>query len=212
MDRCLNNLYKSLEAERPVQEVKRNILSCFPDFKIIAKYHPLGFYAFTLGKLDDIVTVRLHVWPVEAKVQNENLLIHNHVFNFKSLVLFGAITNKTYTVQESNEGDGNLFKVEYFEKGSRLTKLAGNYRLLPPVITQVSEGQYYSVMSTEFHESLNTGKRFSVTILYTKSVSNSTPLVFGKNFKEDSIEFERNELPVDEFDSIKNKVVEVLQT
>ncbi len=213
MDNHLTNLYQSLYKERPVDEIKIALLKCFPDLNIVGKYHPLGFYSFSLGNVTDQIALRLHIWASDAKVQDDNLLIHNHTFNFKSLVLHGTIINNTYKVQESQFDDaGELFRVEYMEGSSMLTKLPGRYYLIPETTQVMQMGEYYSVESTEFHESINSSEQFSVTILYTEIVSSDPPLVFSKVSKEDIIEFNRIEMPYTEFELVKMQLAEILRS
>src|SRR4051812_27327942 len=88
--------------------------------EIVLKKHPLGFYSVHLGRFNDTVNLRMHIWDPILPVQSELLLIHTHIFNFKSLVLVGSIQNITYSLVENDTNTGVIYRVVYDDEKSNM--------------------------------------------------------------------------------------------
>jgi hypothetical protein len=78
--------------------------------------HPLGFVRVPLpGLCDSISDVNLHIWPPGLKLNDGND-IHYHVFQMRSRVLAGGLTDIQYGDQEvSRDTEGSLwqYRVSY---------------------------------------------------------------------------------------------------
>lgn len=211
MPDLLNKIYASLIEEKKLESFKQPLTEFLLNSKeLIVKQHPLGFYSFTLGKINDKINIRLHIWDIDLVPQDKNLMIHNHIFNFKSLVLVGKICNLTYTLNESDESNGTLYSVSYNQKGSVLTKLKTGYSASLISQNTITKGQYYSIKSNEFHESVSFQNCFSATLLCTEQINDINPIVFGYKDFGDSIEFARKERKKEKIHFDINKLISLI--
>lgn len=204
----LRKLYEQLDQEISINEVKLTLVLFLRDQdKISGRVHPLGFNLFNLGKLDDMINIRLHIWDKAAKIQNADLVIHNHPFELKSLVLVGAIQNKTYSITRlKNKKLGFLYSATYSKKGSLLTRALEGCSASLKESSNIKKGQYYSVKVGAFHESINI-EPFSATLVVTKEVQGKIPLIYSKNDHNDEIEFTRNSINLEKSNKLLNKLL-----
>ena len=64
----------------------------------VVQVHPLGFLAL-IWRIDQYRVVRLHYWKKSFDWhQSDGLDIHDHVFSFISVLLFGRVVNKEYDI------------------------------------------------------------------------------------------------------------------
>lgn len=63
--------------------------------------HALGFTKLVLAGVSSKWQLRLHIWNNAARHEED---LHNHRFDFSSLVLCGSLTNDTYEVGRSPSG------------------------------------------------------------------------------------------------------------
>lgn len=194
MHSLLPSLYEMLNSGENADGIKVILKEYLKVSDLInGKKHPLGFYSFHLGQIDNDINIRLHVWDNQGALQDTRLLIHNHIFNFKSLVLIGDIVNKTYNISKDNEGFGVLYKVSYSNNKSFLSKIDSGYSISLIDSVQVQSGEYYRVESTEFHESIKASNTLAATLLTTETVTRIEPLVYGQNDLGNFLEFKREE-------------------
>ncbi len=102
MDSILDKLENSIVSSSDVSSVFRLLCEYLMNHieSLDIKIHPLGFYAISLGSNNKNVNLRLHIWNGDLAPQNKNLMIHNHVFEMKSLVLAGKLTNVIYRIDK----------------------------------------------------------------------------------------------------------------
>jgi hypothetical protein len=142
------------------------------------RFHPLGFIACTL-LIEGSVKLRLHCWPAIGGVQQSpDCQIHNHLFDFRSWILSGAIENIEYESSGIGE-EYAVYQTEYAGDQSILTKTDQLLRLVPRSRMVFCKGQSYSVASGAFHETARVGEYPAVTVLIAKDVSSAAPLVLG---------------------------------
>lgn len=178
-------------------KVLKTLIPLLEKIEIKGKNHPLGFYSFLLCQLNEKENIRLHIWNNHDSLQDTNLLIHNHLFNFKSLVLFGAVSNCRYKISnEDLKSRGILYSVNYREGKSVLKKMKSNISISPPTVETVNQGQYYGVENHEFHKSEADSSVYTATILITTKVTDEAPLVFSSKDYGNEMSYERSELPL----------------
>ena len=121
-------------------------LACQPEFH----YHPLGFVYARLAA-EHGVAIRLHIWSDLARTQEPVWDIHDHIFSFSSLVLFGATRNECFEFRADSAGDVGEFRVDYNEEGSVLTSLGIVGTLHETGTALVGAGGLYTMPSGKLH-------------------------------------------------------------
>jgi hypothetical protein len=143
--------------------------STFPKFY----YHPIGFiYSHLLTS--DAVSMRLHIWSGEARIQQPLWDVHDHVFAFESLVLTGSIRNETFDFLPGPTPNHGIFTARYDGNESVLTSTGRFGSLCEKSAVTTPAGGTYSVSAKELHRSCAIGT-FVATLLRTVTVS-STPI------------------------------------
>lgn len=142
------------------------------------RWHPLGFIACTL-LTQGSKKVRLHYWPsMSARPQTGQCQIHDHIFDFTSWVLAGAVENIEYEENESGT-EFSIYKAEYKAEFSMLTKTAQTIRLAVGRARTYSAGSKYEVQARRLHETRRIGPEAALTILITDDISMGAPTVVG---------------------------------
>jgi hypothetical protein len=158
------------------------------------KLHPLGFLACTLIT-DGSRCLRLHYWPVAGAVQQSAACqIHDHVFEFKSWVLSGAVENVEYTLSD----DGTelaLYRTEYVGDESILLKTTDRLKLKEASRSVFGVGTSYGVPARRLHETRRCGSTPACTVLLTNQVSADAPKVLGPLAGESRYAYHRKIVP-----------------
>lgn len=156
--------------------------------------HPLGFVH---GELvgDEHVAMRLHIWDaIERATQEPRWFIHTHIFDLKSIVLTGSLTNHLYEWSETElNADKRLYRITYAGDVSRLEATGHLGRCEPISSEEVNTSQMYTVDCGEFHNTFVPEGAFTATIALT-SKHPGTPLVVGATNGEPSYSYGRREL------------------
>ena len=154
------------------------------------RFHPLGFIACTL-LTEGPLKLRLHYWPVHGGVQQSpDCQIHDHIFEFQSWVLSGAVENIEY--KPSATGNGySVYETEYRDGQSILTKTGQLIRLVERDRAVFKEGESYSLAAGTFHETRRVGDGPAVTVLVANDVSSTAPLVLGSKAGSDRCSYRR---------------------
>lgn len=143
--------------------------------------HPLGFLCVK-WRIDTDKSLRLHVWDRDMKFRQEpNWPIHDHVFSFKSAVLFGKVQNKLYAL--SGQGAGRsceIYEVDYAQEQSRLVRVGRPARLTVKSSIVYEQGEAYEMKSGILHRTALRSP-FAVTVLATNAVQSQEqrPRVIG---------------------------------
>ncbi|MCH7371620.1 hypothetical protein [Aeromonas sp. MR16] len=142
------------------------------------RLHPLGFFACTL-LTEGTRKLRLHYWPVAgATQQSPECQIHDHLFEFRSWVLTGAIENIEYII--SSEGrELAVYQTEYSGNQSTLSKMDFTLKLTEQKRKLYQAGSSYSMSAGVLHETVRLGSEPVFTVLVTNDVSTSAPVVLG---------------------------------
>ena len=140
--------------------------------------HPLGFYACTLFG-EGARKIRLHFWPIDGGVsQSPDCQIHDHLFEFRSWVLSGAVENIEYTTSMDGQGF-SVYRTEYIGNASTLTKTSAVHKLSEQHRYTYSAGSSYEVAAGTLHKTVRIGSKPAFTVLSTSDVSAASPIVLG---------------------------------
>lgn len=168
--------------------------------------HPLGFISclfLTEGRRN----ARVHIWPVlEYEPQSHDTQIHNHVFNFESWVLCGAVRNVEKII--STHGDPYaLYCASYIGDKSIITKTENTVALSTLREVSYYAGDSYAVSADQLHQTIRIGEGGAVTVLITEQVSQESPLVMGAVNGPQSYEYVRAVVPDLELDKIIKEIL-----
>lgn len=154
------------------------LLAIRREFGAPFRFHPLGFIACTL-LTEGSLKLRLHYWPARGGAQQSpECQIHDHLFEFQSWVLSGAVENIEY-VEGAYGTEYSVYETEYHDDQSILTKTGRVLPLIESSRTIFSAGTSYSVRAGTLHETVRVGSAPAFTVLITRDVSDSAPLVLG---------------------------------
>jgi hypothetical protein len=155
------------------------------------RLHPLGFIACTL-LTEGALKLRLHYWPVHGGVQQSpDCQIHDHLFEFQSWVLSGAVENIEYKLSATGN-EYSVYETEYRDGQSILTKTGQLVRLVERDRGVFKEGESYSVAAGTLHETGRVGGSPAFTVLVANDVSSTAPLVFGSKAGLDRYSYTRS--------------------
>lgn len=156
--------------------------------------HPLGFMVCNLIS-DGPRKLRLHVWPEGPQATDDAACsIHDHLFNFESLVLAGKLVNIEYQ-RSSNGREFARYNAKYIGDVSVLERTSESMRVLESSRTTIGTGSFYSIEAGVLHETLRVDNSFVATLLVTFDVSNEPPVVLGPMDGADEYRFHRVVLP-----------------
>lgn len=146
-----------------------------------AQMHPLGFLCLKWG-MDAHHAVRIHIWNRGFEwIQSPNWPIHDHVFGFKSSVLFGLIQNKTYEIiQYGHRCDWDIYKVNYTDQRSNLVLQTRGMGLKVSSTDLQPAGSTYELPAGKLHRS-TLRSDVAITVLATTTYSQDLgqPRVIG---------------------------------
>lgn len=114
--------------------------------------------------LDTEHVQRLHIWdPQEAVIDVST--IHDHPWDFKSLVVRGTLQNQRYNVTPADDGNYESMQIVCGIGGHTIGNSVPTHVVGTPIETYVS-GDTYNMEAPEFHESLPS--RGAVTVIERK--------------------------------------------
>jgi hypothetical protein len=125
-----------------------------PDHQERWTTHPLGFFHLA-EEVGPGIRLRVHVWPQGWSVPDEQIggEIHNHVFDLRSLVLFGSIRNEVFEAVENRDGEYRLLDVEYGPAISRVIPSGPAVRLEEAGYCVYTAGEVYNLRASVLHRS-----------------------------------------------------------
>jgi hypothetical protein len=180
-DPLTRDIYNLIRNQAPFGTLKNRL---FGDFNIAARImtapgyvQPNGFSTFKLGGIDGDCLLRLHWWPKGMPELESRAGIHDHVFNFTSLVLDGdaPMINRVYDVQQNPGSPLNLYEVDYTgPNNSVIRKLADHSNGVLREQQAVRPGEYYTLPAGVFHSSQIEGDAEALTLIATKLDTNFT--------------------------------------
>jgi hypothetical protein len=185
---------ESLEVALDSARVTPKLILQFRESKGLPfRWHPLGFISCTL-LVQGSRKARLHYWPSKvARPQDSECQIHDHIFDFSSWVLSGAVENVEYEINDEGE-PYSFYTTEYRGETSILTKTPRTAQLVISNISAYSAGSKYLVESGRLHETRRIGSESALTVLITDDVSPQAPLVIGPCNGKSRYEYTRSVL------------------
>ncbi|WP_288403653.1 hypothetical protein [uncultured Acinetobacter sp.] len=158
------------------------------------KVHPLGFYSCTLLH-ENNQKIRLHYWDsiTNAEQQSSELMIHDHIFDFKSWIMLGALENIEY--EESDEGERYYLYSTKYENDSSILKITDDSLKITYKNSSVyTQGMSYVMGANVLHKTRSVAER-TFTILHTQDTGNTSPRVLSNtNMSESEIIFQRKDV------------------
>lgn len=168
-----------------------DLLAMRQELRAPFRFHPLGFIACTLIA-EGPLKLRLHYWPVHGGVQQSpECQIHDHLFEFQSWVLSGAVENIEYEASATGN-EYSVYETEYRDGQSILIKTRQLLRLVERGRSVFKEGESYSVAAGTLHETGRFGGGPAFTVLVANDVSSKAPLVLGSKAGLDSYFYQRS--------------------
>jgi hypothetical protein len=175
---------------------------------IFFQKHPLGFKFLNIGKVSLYEELRIHIWDNKDDNQDNDLQIHDHSFNFESLVIFGKIKNIIYGLQNNSNSNGYIYKVKFVDNKSCLELISDNIEVKIKSSEIITEGNFYFVKNDEFHESINI-ENYSITLLkMIKPHIFKPPIVYSPKKIKEFMSFKRSYLSKMECNQISKIVIE----
>lgn len=178
--------------------------------KIAFQKHPLGFKYFKLGSISKEIEFRLHFWVNTNERQDVDLQIHDHSFDFDSFIVKGSITNNKYKIINSHNPKGYLYNVKFKNERSKLILKTNNCFIRNIQSIRVNQGEFYSMVNNEFHESINNEEQ-TVTLLRILKFESKTASVFSPKKLETVSNFERNSLAPEESLNLIDKIIHFIK-
>lgn len=152
-------VWSDLSSERPAERLRSLLLMAekyvlcadsrtLQDLSRKSHFHDNGFLKLTLFETSDqAFRIRLHVWKNGA----EDVNIHNHRYDFASLVVSGVIENRRWRLSEA----GKMIKVFQYssrdENGEYRLARRGQAYLTPCEPEMYAKGDWYRMGHDDLH-------------------------------------------------------------
>ncbi|HRX00704.1 MAG TPA: hypothetical protein P5280_14515 [Cyclobacteriaceae bacterium] len=131
----------------------------------ISYSHVLGFDKLILAKGNNGEKVRLHIWHKDQPTYQKNKFvdIHDHYWDFSSLVLKGSLLSRKYMV--SNTGSNQYQRIKLVPKllGDYELREAGTQNLELIEQRRIREGEVHTLAHHQLHSIINEG--FAVSLV-----------------------------------------------
>ena len=126
--------------------------------------HALGFKKIVLAEGECGERVRLHLWDEKGNACNiDNADIHDHYWDFSSLVLEGCLYSRIYEMSETC--GSQYYKISHTARpnGDYLLNSDGSVDLKPIGDFIATKGQVHHLKSDELHSIVN--KQYTITLV-----------------------------------------------
>jgi hypothetical protein len=159
--------------------------------------HPLGFVHGEVISGED-AAVRLHIWDsTERTVQEPRWMIHTHIFELKSIVLVGSLSNRMYGWTDGGpHPNAKLYQITYNGNHSCLEATAREGICEQISSLDVCRSELYTVKCGEFHNTFVPEQAYTATLALTIKRP-GTPLVVGEKVGKPSYSYTRCEVSSD---------------
>lgn len=138
-----------------LHQLRRNCQSVLADDEALSRVadrsysHPLGYEKIVLEHGADGARVRFHLWgKAESRSYSD---IHDHYWDFRSLILFGAITFREYEVARQPRGPYSRYRMRPIGNGAHVLCYEGLASLRQMRELCVCEGDQYELGDTVLH-------------------------------------------------------------
>lgn len=150
--------------------------------------------------------VRVHIWHPELAAQRQTVstTIHDHRWNFRSLVLYGHLVNRRYVVSPSEHGAYDVYRADgpRLPNGNRYLARVGSVSVTQKGPDYYRAGSTYSMRAGEFHETLPSRPGDLLVTAMTKvAIVRRTCRVLCRRDEEPDQDFSRYQVPWSEVES-----------
>lgn len=186
--------FGSLCFSRDLPALKSLASSLLADASLAATQHPYGFLVFRIPYSDQIA-LRCHVWQVGTRdLQQPVWPIHSHPETVHSAIVAGAITHKTYSVEQVDSSDHVIYSVSYKRECSTLDR-TGSYVSAALATSDILPAtKTYTLKPNTFHSVHVASMSFACTLAMTErdpNTANQGAVVGSSAFEHDHLEFKR---------------------
>jgi hypothetical protein len=138
--------------------------------------HPLGFDKIMLVECNPIFTLRLHVWWPASVPSVDH--VHNHRFDFMSLVVQGGYEMEVFEVGNTGNPVAEYREELHDEEGSRLQHI-GKANLRPLTTVRLKQGASYALNAEALHRVSVRPGTFCMTLFLQTAPWKSATRVFA---------------------------------
>ncbi len=151
-------------------------------------YHVAGFNSIILSQ-SPTLTLRLYVCkPGETALHpdNDQILVHNHSFDFQTQVLLGYMENAVYTVVEAPSAQAKPWYQYTYESAvlrddhTMRLQFLNQTPLMLNRLERVAAGQSYGLHHDELHRIFVPSDRLVAMLFWQHRRVEQTPLIFSK--------------------------------
>ncbi|HEL4244407.1 hypothetical protein I5U23_09855 [Stenotrophomonas maltophilia] len=182
--------------------------------QLTPNWHALGFIHCKLFE-SEAGTLRLHIWPPnERSPLEQKSKIHDHIFDLKSLVLCGQITNVLHTESDRIETPSKAFElhyVEYNRQGSRLIASGKEVFAAEKIRSEIKKGNTYQIQKGMLHDSQVSIDELTATIVATYGHVQERPRMLGTPGETPPKKRELVAFPTIDWENLIQKVIDELR-
>jgi hypothetical protein len=177
----LTALISDRQPAKRISEVLGEILEAAESEDLQAIWHPLGFIDIpiaqsTSARLRESEHYTVHVWHPRLSVpQVPRHVCHSHEWSLRSCVLYGEITNESYTVIPSEDGDHMLYEVHYGDGISYSGATGQSVDVEQSDRTAIPQWGWYEIESPAFHWSRVGDSDLVITAMQSSSHTGCPP-------------------------------------
>jgi len=173
-------------------------------------HHANGFDKIVLGQTASGSKVRLHMWGTEAP---RRLDVHDHVWSFASVVLYGKLTSEHFGVSDGNDSlKAQHFRLNARQNGDFCLERLGTASLCREKAVTLVAGDFQCLDHTVLH-SINSvaGESAATLVLHTRKLCEQNNVYEIGDLQERSLEVEVTHFTVDIVKEKLNFVVQELE-
>lgn len=175
----------------------RDIVGHALDDETSGTWHPYGFGVIPLHAIEK-TTLRLHIWPEPRNTEIKESRIHKHDWKLTSMVVSGALTQKEWAVESSDQGSHFHYSIRYLDETTKSILLP---QLAKPVLSKtkvISAGEIYGMNVQDFHSTLPSTPSISL-VLSEKIEGEFAEVLSPTEFDAETMNLRRNLLTFHQF-------------
>lgn len=179
--------------------------------KKIAHWHPLGFVVVPLGTFQNY-SYRLHLSsPNFRKPQNPLWRVHDHSYNFDSIVLKGCVHNIIFELRDPSNvnetSERRVYEVQYVGGTSMLNRTDALVVAVEAARFSVFSGNKYSIGAGVFHENSHGTDIFAASLVRTTPLEGHRPRVLGDTEGDSSYVYAREPVSDEDLQRLYGELV-----
>lgn len=161
---------------------------------VIIQAQPLGMMRIALDGQQNAENGKfLHYWAADLPKSMENPPLHTHVFNMRSRIIVGKITDTTFKITHDIDGMHQLIQAKCTQDYCAMVSSIQRVRVDTECIRELKAGDIYKVAKDVFHvTSFDSKNDVAITVMEKSDVDKSDPLLI--------IPYSTNEVDLTPFD------------